>query len=87
MVTPAQCRAARGLLKWSTRGLAQNAGVAPATVQKFENGERSTNTHIVSGLQATLEAAGIVFVKQGSDAQATPREVKLSDGSIVRLEK
>jgi transcriptional regulator with XRE-family HTH domain len=35
-LTGSACRAARALLKWSTRALAQIAGVSPATVNQLE---------------------------------------------------
>jgi transcriptional regulator with XRE-family HTH domain len=38
-LTPEACRAARGILKWSVRDLAEHAGVAFSTVHLLEKGE------------------------------------------------
>ena len=38
-LTPEACRAARGILKWSVRDLAEHAGIAFSTVHLFERGE------------------------------------------------
>ncbi|RWO24970.1 transcriptional regulator [Mesorhizobium sp.] len=38
-LTPEACRAARGILKWSVRDLAEHAGIAFSTVHLFEKGE------------------------------------------------
>jgi len=35
-LTGAACRAARGILKWSVRDLAREAGVSPTTVNMLE---------------------------------------------------
>ena len=35
-LTPAACRAARGILKWSVRDLAREAGVSPTTIHLLE---------------------------------------------------
>ncbi len=37
-LTPAASRAARGILRWSVRDLAREAGVSPTTVQLLESG-------------------------------------------------
>lgn len=38
-LTPEACRAARGILKWSVRDLAEHAGIAFSTVHLLEKGE------------------------------------------------
>ena len=38
-LTPEACRAARAILKWSIRDLAEQAGIAFSTVHLFEKGE------------------------------------------------
>lgn len=87
-VTPAQCKAARHLLGWSTRKLAEQTSTSPVTVQAFERGSRSTHQFVVNQIQQTLEAAGIVFAPPGTgsvDAHAKARAIELTDGSTVRL--
>lgn len=59
-MTPAQCRAARALLKWPVHKLAVEAGMARNTVLTFEGGSpRPISTALT--IQKTLEANGIKF--------------------------
>lgn len=64
MIYSAQIRAARGLLDWNRRRLAEAAGLGISTVQRMENGEGLALGHAgnVWRLQAALEAAGVVFL-------------------------
>ena len=41
MITPAQCRAARGLLKWTQEELAVRSGVGAPAIINFEGGKTS----------------------------------------------
>lgn len=43
-LTPEANRAARAILKWSVRDLAENAGVAFSTVHRFESTGSATET-------------------------------------------
>jgi transcriptional regulator with XRE-family HTH domain len=62
MVTREQIKAARAVLGWSTRDLAERTGVAPNTVSRFENGADALGETLTK-LQVVLEAHGIEFVK------------------------
>ena len=59
-----QIRAARGLLGWSARELAQRAGVHLTTVQRMERskGEVRATVHTLSKVRRALEAAGVEFL-------------------------
>ncbi len=64
MLTSHHIRAARGLLRWSARDLAERAGVHLATIQRMEGCEgmiRST-VRSLSQVQRALEAAGVEFL-------------------------
>jgi transcriptional regulator with XRE-family HTH domain len=62
-MTPAQCRAARGLLDWSQLKLAEASRIAVATVIRFErNGRPVVAEAAVQSIQRALEAAGIKFI-------------------------
>jgi transcriptional regulator with XRE-family HTH domain len=63
-LTTDTCRAARGLLNWSSDRLANEAGVGVATVQRFERGDVATNQSTVAMLQRALEAAGVEFIPE-----------------------
>lgn len=44
VLTPEANRAARAMLKWSVRDLAENAGIAFSTVHRFESTGSATET-------------------------------------------
>ena len=64
MITPAQCRGARGLLKWRQEDLADKAGMGIVTVRNFENDKTKPVKGTLVLLQQTLEAAGIEFIDE-----------------------
>ena len=61
MITPAQCRAARGLLKWTQEDLADRSKVGLSTIRKFETEVTSPHTSTLTLLRHTFEAASIQF--------------------------
>ncbi len=63
MVTSAQIRAARGLLNWTVRDLAERAGVHRNTVTRLE-GEAPATGHAAAAIRAALEAAGVAFIPE-----------------------
>ena len=65
VINPEQCRAARALLDWSRTDLAEASGVGQSTISKFERRERTPHRSNVAALQASLEAAGVVFIEGG----------------------
>ena len=64
MLTGAQMRAARALLKWSARVLSENSGVSYAAVQRAEQADEMPNMQArnLAAIKATFEANGIEFV-------------------------
>src|SRR5436190_1753530 len=58
MITPAQCRAARGLLAWSQQDLANEAGVGVVTVHQLEAGTRQPRHATLDVLKRAFEGAG-----------------------------
>lgn len=80
LLTPAQLRAARGLLGWSQAELAAAAGVAMRTVRRMEalpdqepvGGERPA----LDAVRAALDAVGIELVERAGAVG-----VLLRDGS------
>lgn len=85
MITGAQLRAARGLLHWSARELAEAAGVGLATVQRFEvdDGVPTGRSHTLLDLQKTLESAGVEFIGTPDDKPGV-RLVKLGKPAKAR---
>jgi transcriptional regulator with XRE-family HTH domain len=64
MVTSAQLRAARALLKWTVRDVAEKAGVHRNTVTRAET-EETEHGHAVAQIVRTFEAAGVEFTNGG----------------------
>ena len=64
MLVSHQIRAARGLLHWSARVLAERAGVSMSTVQRMERagGPVTSDTKSKRRVQHVLERAGVEFL-------------------------
>jgi transcriptional regulator with XRE-family HTH domain len=60
-MTPAQCRAARGLLDWTQDKLCEAAQVSGPTVRNYENGKISPHRATLAMIQRALEDAGVEF--------------------------
>jgi predicted transcriptional regulator len=64
MISPAQCRAARGLLDWSQQTLAEKAGVGVVTVRQLEAGTHDPRRATLDVVRRCLEAAGVEFIDE-----------------------
>jgi len=64
MVTPAQCRAARGLLGWSQQRLADQAGVGIMTVHQLEKEGSQPRRATLDVVRRALEAGGVDFIDE-----------------------
>lgn len=64
-LSPAQCRAARGLLDWSQEQLAQAAGLSRSTVRDFESGRHEPHRGSVALILQTLAGQGVEPVAAG----------------------
>lgn len=62
MISPAQCRAARGLLNLSQRQLADEAGLGLRSVQGFETGTRSLQSLAMGAVERVFAEKGISFI-------------------------
>lgn len=63
-MTPAQCRAARGLLKWNQDDLAREAKVSVVTVRNFENEKSAPQRATLDVMSRCFEAAGLEFIPE-----------------------
>ena len=59
MLSPEQCRAARGWLGWSQEELAKHARISQSTLKDFEGGKRVPMRNNLEALCSALNAAGI----------------------------
>ena len=64
MVTPGQCRAARGLLAWNQQELARRARVGIVTVHQFEAGLSQPRRATLDVIRRAFEAAGVEFINE-----------------------
>lgn len=63
-ITPAQSRAARGLLGWSQMDLSDASKTATKTIADFERGARTPYPRTLEDVQGALEKAGVEFIAQ-----------------------
>jgi transcriptional regulator with XRE-family HTH domain len=61
LMTPAQSRAARGLIGWSQSELAKRSNLSESTVRDFEKGRRLPTPNNVAGIRRALEDVGVEF--------------------------
>ena len=76
MITPEQCRAARGWLDWSQEELARRANVSLSTIRDFEKGRRIPIGNNLLAIEQALHAGGVEFFGDegiGSSIQGKPR--------------
>jgi transcriptional regulator with XRE-family HTH domain len=64
MLTPAQCRAARGLLDWSQQELAEKARVGVVTIRQLEAGVNEPRRATVEVVRRALQMAGVEFIDE-----------------------
>jgi DNA-binding XRE family transcriptional regulator len=60
-ITPALCRAARGLVDMKQIELAAGASVSKNTIVDFEKGRRTPVPNNLAAIQRVLEEAGVEF--------------------------
>lgn len=62
LVSPEQCRAARGLLDWTQEQLAEQADVSRSTIRDFENGRHHLHPATAAQVIAALERGGVLLI-------------------------
>jgi transcriptional regulator with XRE-family HTH domain len=60
-ITPALCRAARGLLDWSRDHLAEVSGAPSRTIADFELGNTVPRARTIKKLAEAFERSGVEF--------------------------
>lgn len=79
MITPEQCRAARGWLDWTQEELAEEANVSLSTVRDFEKGRRVPIANNVLAIQNALERAGVTFTSDGDEPTGIRYEHRIKE--------
>jgi PAS domain S-box-containing protein len=60
-LTGAQIRAARGILRWSVKDLADNAGVSKSAIRRLEETDGASGDETIAPIARALTKAGIAF--------------------------
>lgn len=68
-LSPAQCRAARGLVELDQARLAEMANVSRNVIVDFETGRRTPNPNNLAAIRRALETAGVAFMDAGSSLE------------------
>lgn len=74
MLTGAQIRAARALLRWSGHDLAKRSGVSYPAIQRAERAEDTPNMQVknLMAIKSALEVGGVVFMDTGEQRPGGP---------------
>jgi transcriptional regulator with XRE-family HTH domain len=85
MTTPAQIRAARGLLGWSQATLAKAASLSEPTIKQYETARGASVSAAAERKMVTaLEVAGVIFIpKNGGGAGVRLKEPRLNPDMIA----
>jgi hypothetical protein len=80
LISSAQIRAARALLRWSAGDLSQASGVGTATLQRMEvmEGVPSGQVRTLVAIKEALETAGVEFIGAPSDSPGVRLNTNLS---------
>ena len=65
MITAAQIRAARGLLKWTQGALAAKSGLSVVTLNMIESEAVQPRKGSIAAIRQALESGGVEFVGGG----------------------
>lgn len=81
MITDAQMRAARALLGWDQRRLAEAAGLSLPTIQRMEasDGRVRGNVESLTRVVEALERAGLELLGEGAPSAGGGRGVRLRE--------
>lgn len=79
MIAREQIKAARALLDWSQKDLAEHAGISEPTIKLIETGKIHSKPDTLSQIQLTLENAGLEFLPQ--------KGVRFRDDLLTMIEK
>lgn len=74
VISPGQCRAARGLLDISQRELADAAGVSLTAIKDFESGTRTPRPATLKAIQDAIEGAGVELIPINGGGEGVRRK-------------
>ncbi|MGR0185481.1 helix-turn-helix domain-containing protein [Azospirillum aestuarii] len=86
MLTPAQSRAARGLLNWTQDRLAAEAHVGNSTVRDFEKGRRVPSHGNLLAIKQALETGdengSVIFIPENGEGPGVRMRKQVSDDGV-----
>lgn len=87
MITGSQCRAARALVEISRPKLARRAGVAEATIERFEHRVALPGADEIEAIEGALEDLGAIFIAENGGGIGVRLKFNSSEArQIARLE-
>ena len=88
MITAAQIRAARALLRWTGHDLAEESGVSLPTIKRLElmEGVPTSRSQTLLQLERTFEAAGVEFIGTPDDRPGVRLTASVSKLPVTHLE-
>ncbi|MDI7864101.1 helix-turn-helix domain-containing protein [Rhizobiaceae bacterium n13] len=74
MTTSEQVRAARALLRWEQKHLAEASGVSLPSIKRLESqpGSLAAQARTIDALKSALENAGVIFQADGETTTGGP---------------
>ncbi len=63
ILTPALCRAARGMLDWTQSDLAEHSQVSRSTIRDYEGARHELHRPTAAQLLHALEEGGVIFIE------------------------
>ena len=80
MISTAQIRAARGLLKWTQAALAHRAAISTVTLNMIENETVRPRETTRAAIRRALEAGGVQFLDEDEDRAGVGVRFALASG-------
>jgi transcriptional regulator with XRE-family HTH domain len=83
MISSEQIRAARALLRWEQKDLAEASGVSLPSIKRLETqpGQLAAQPRTVDDLRAALEKAGIEFIAENGGGAGVRMKKKAKRGT------
>ena len=84
MVTPSQCRAARGLVDLSQQQLAYAAKVGLSTIRNFEAARTLPMTNNLEAIVRALETAGVEFIPENGGGAGVRLKQRIGSDDVPK---
>lgn len=84
-IKPSLLRAARALLNWSQKDLAERSGISDVSIINFENEKRTPHQNTLDKIKQSFELAGISFTKNGLELNEDTITIIEGENWYVRL--